>query len=95
MKKLTEAQAERLDILQEECAEIIQAVSKIKRFGFESTHPRFPEGQTNRDHLEEEIGNLFVILGFLERGEDVDPKKVEAHAHLKSETIGKYLRFQE
>ena len=38
--ELTNAQKERLDLLQEECAEIIQAVSKIKRFGFEGKHPR-------------------------------------------------------
>lgn len=95
MKKLSEGQIERLNCLIEECSEVVQSCTKILRFGFESTHPRFPNGQNNREHLEEELGNLFVILGFLVRNEDVDEKKIEAHEHIKEQTIGKYLRFQE
>lgn len=95
MKKLTEAQIERLNCLQEEAAEIVQAASKILRFGFESKHPSRPEGPTNREHLEEEIGNLMVILEFMSHNEDVDDERVNAQIQLKSDTIGKYLRFQE
>ena len=95
MKNLTPAQIERLNYLQEESAEIIQAASKILRFGYENKHPKFPDGRTNREHLEEELGNLFVILGFMVRNEDVDEQRIEAQEHIKAEKIGKYLRFQE
>ena len=44
-----------MDILQEECAEVIQAVSKISRFGLDNLKPGKPK--TNRDHLEEELGD--------------------------------------
>ena len=47
---------EALDILQEEAAEVIQAVSKIRRFGWENHHP--DETQTNLEHLEEELNAL-------------------------------------
>jgi NTP pyrophosphatase (non-canonical NTP hydrolase) len=47
-------------ILQEECAEVIQAVSKILRFGMESRHPT--TNINNKDHLTEEIGDLMAML---------------------------------
>jgi NTP pyrophosphatase (non-canonical NTP hydrolase) len=56
-----------LSITQEECAEVIQAVSKIFRFGFDSRHP--DKGYDNREHLEEELGDLqFMINLMIEHG---------------------------
>ena len=52
-----------MDILQEECAEVIQAVSKIRRFGYETRWPE--EGPTNRYHLETEVGDLLAMIGIL------------------------------
>lgn len=95
MTKLTESHVERLNVLQEECAEVIQSASKILRFGYESKHPRFPEGPTNREHLEEEIGNLTVMLDFMITAGDIDEKQIYTKAEEKKDTIGKYLRFQE
>ena len=48
-------------ITQEECAEVVQAISKVMRFGLDSTH----NGRTNRDHLEEEIGDLQCMINLL------------------------------
>lgn len=48
-------------IAQEECAEVVQAVSKVFRFGFESTH----NGKDNREHLEEEIGDLVCMFDIM------------------------------
>ena len=47
------------DILIEECAEVIQAVSKVKRFGIDSVD------ETNRDRLEQEIGDLLTMIDLL------------------------------
>jgi NTP pyrophosphatase (non-canonical NTP hydrolase) len=56
-----------LSITQEECAEVIQAVSKIFRFGFDSRRP--DKGYDNREHLEEELGDLqFMINLMIEHG---------------------------
>jgi NTP pyrophosphatase (non-canonical NTP hydrolase) len=52
-----------MDILQEEAAEVIQAVSKIRRFGMDNA--KYGTGQTNKEHLEEEIGDLLAMIDIL------------------------------
>jgi NTP pyrophosphatase (non-canonical NTP hydrolase) len=52
-----------LSIAQEECAETIQAISKIFRFGFDSRHP--DKGYDNREHLEEELGDLQCMINLM------------------------------
>jgi NTP pyrophosphatase (non-canonical NTP hydrolase) len=49
-----------LDITQEECAEVIVAVSKISRFGLDNFKPG--KELTNRDHLAEELGDLQAMI---------------------------------
>ena len=52
-----------LCITQEECAEVSQSISKIFRFGFQSKHPK--TGIDNKQHLEEEIGDLLAMVDIL------------------------------
>ena len=52
-----------LNILTEECAEVIQAISKVQRFGIDNTNPFSKE--TNREHLEQEIGDLLTMIDLL------------------------------
>lgn len=59
---LTPAQAERLEMLAEEAAEIVQACTKILRHGYESHHPDDP-GETNKEQLCREIDELVAISG--------------------------------
>ena len=47
-------------ITQEECAEVIQAVSKCYRFGLDNVKPGKPK--TNREHLAEELGDLQAMI---------------------------------
>lgn len=58
--QLTPAQAERLAMLAEECAEVIQVVGKILRHGYDNYHP---ENRTfsNRDLLHQELTDLFAV----------------------------------
>lgn len=56
-------QGEILDIMQEECAEVIQAVSKVRRFGPHNHHPQ--RQQTNQEELEEEVGDLLAMVDLL------------------------------
>ena len=52
-------------ILQEECAEVTQAISKIFRFGSSAEH----NGRTNQSRLSEEVGDLLCMIDLLvERG---------------------------
>jgi len=50
-------------ILQEECAEVTQAVSKCMRFGPDQMKPG--KERTNINMLEEEIGDLFAMVELL------------------------------
>ena len=64
--QLTPAQAERLAMLAEECAEVIQVVGKILRHGYDSHHPSDPS-TTNRQLLEREITALRAVASALWR----------------------------
>jgi NTP pyrophosphatase (non-canonical NTP hydrolase) len=52
-----------LCIAQEECAEVSQAISKIFRFGPDQI--KYNQDKTNREHLEEEIGDLLCMVDIL------------------------------
>lgn len=62
-KKMNENTREILLILQEECAEVTQAVSKCMRFGPDQMKPG--KDRTNINMLEEEIGDLFAMVELL------------------------------
>jgi NTP pyrophosphatase (non-canonical NTP hydrolase) len=51
--------------LQEEAAEVIQAVSKVNRFGPDNSHP--DRQTTNKQELVQEIEDFLAILGVLEQ----------------------------
>jgi NTP pyrophosphatase (non-canonical NTP hydrolase) len=54
---------ETLGILQEECAEVIQNVSKCRRFGLEN---KYLNGEgTQRENLEKEIGDVLAMVDIL------------------------------
>lgn len=57
---MTPQQKEILDITQEECAEVVVAISKISRFGLDNFKPGKP--LTNRQHLAEELGDLSAMI---------------------------------
>ena len=69
--RLTHAEAERLAMLAEEAAEVIQVVGKILRHGYESFHPDSPNGPTNRQMLENEIADFYAVAGVMEDVKDV------------------------
>jgi NTP pyrophosphatase (non-canonical NTP hydrolase) len=59
---ITDKTQEALVILQEECAEVIQAASKIYRFGLDNAHK---SGNTQRANLEMEIGDMLALVDIL------------------------------
>jgi NTP pyrophosphatase (non-canonical NTP hydrolase) len=60
---MNEETREVLLILQEECAEVAQAISKCFRFGPDQMKPG--KDFTNINMLEEEIGDLFAMVELL------------------------------
>ena len=55
-------------VLQEECAEVIQAVSKINRFGMYGEW----QGVTNKQSLITEIGDVLAIIKILMTETDIN-----------------------
>lgn len=68
---MTPAEQERLDMLAEEAAEIIQIICKIKRHGVDSYHPADPS-MSNKDLLKEELIDFSTILIQMCKEGDID-----------------------
>ena len=77
-----------MDILQEECAEVIQAVSKISRFGIDNFKPGKPK--TNREHLEEELGDMLAMICILEKMGIIDQDALEIATKAKIQKLKKW-----
>ena len=56
--------------LQEEAAEVIQAVSKINRFGEQNSHP--DRATTNKQELVQELEDFLAIVAVLEQTRWID-----------------------
>jgi len=83
--KMDSQTKEVMDILQEECAEVIQAISKISRFGLDNLKPGKPK--TNREHLEEELGDLQAMVDILQELDIVSFSNIERAAEAKREKL--------
>ena len=77
-----------MDILQEECAEVIQAVSKINRFGIDNFKPG--KAKTNREHLEEELGDMIAMICILEKMGVIDQNALEIATRAKIQKLKKW-----
>lgn len=88
----SDAEAERLQMLAEECAEVIQAVNKILRHGFGSYNPTLPiERQTtNKDDLERELLDVKAVVWAMQNGGELDG---EPGYSMLEETWAKKLRY--
>lgn len=90
--KMNEQIKEVMSILQEECAEVVQAVSKINRFGIDNYKPGKPK--TNREHLEEELGDLLAMICILEKMGVIDQGNLEVATKAKIEKLKKWSNIQ-
>lgn len=91
---LTPAEAERLAILAEECGEVVQAIGKILRHGYDSYHPDYPNGGNNRSLLEKEIGDLSAAIDIMRWERDIRDQGVHDAADRKLKRIGQWLHHQ-
>lgn len=92
--KLTPAQVERLAFLSEELGEAIQAIGKILRHGYKSSHPDIPE-RCNREDLERELGHIHLAISMLVEANDlVSYGNIATYATDKRLEITQYLHHQ-
>ena len=98
MKQVTDHQEECLNILQEECAEVIQAASKIKRFGIYNSKPGAE--LNNLQNLEMELGDVLAMIDLcrdagigitdegLERARIAKMNRLSQYMHTWKDTVG-------
>lgn len=79
---------EAMDILQEECGEVIVEVSKCRRFGLQSTH--YKTGLTHTEMLENEIGDVLAMVDILIEQGIVSKACLEAAKQAKKEKLTKW-----
>lgn len=89
--KLTPAEDERLALLAEECAEVVKAVTKIQRHGYESHNPHDLAAGSNRAQLENEIGNVIAAVRLLTTAGDVRATNIAESTADKLATVRQYL----
>jgi hypothetical protein len=61
----SESVAEVLDLIVEECGEIVVARSKLKRFGPDSVDPRDPTGPNNEQAMVNELLDVHALISKL------------------------------
>jgi NTP pyrophosphatase (non-canonical NTP hydrolase) len=89
---MNEQEHEVMNILSEECAEVIQAISKCHRFGMDNLKPGKPK--TNREHLEEEIGDLLAMVDILIANQVINPAALDLAKLAKIEKLKKWSNIQ-
>jgi NTP pyrophosphatase (non-canonical NTP hydrolase) len=85
---MNDREREVMNILSEECAEVIQAISKCHRFGLDNFKPGKPK--TNRAHLEEELGDLLAMVDILLEMDAVSKSSLEIAKIAKIEKLKKW-----
>jgi len=70
----------------EECAEVIVAASKIKRFGESSVW----DNETAMDRLEKELGDLYCLVDLLHGEDMISYTKLDEYAGMKHEKLKKW-----
>jgi len=86
---LLPSETERLAKLAEEAAEVVVAIMKIIRHGYES------HGYHNRGDLHKEIGHLKAVVTMMVNAGDLDEKILEIDEKNHIVKMGDYLHYRE
>lgn len=84
---MNERVLEIMGILQEECAEVIQEVSKCRRFGINESHK---SGISHKAMLEQEIGDVLCMIELLHQEGILSEAGLMAAKQKKEEKLRKY-----
>lgn len=82
-----------MNIAQEECAEVIQMISKCRRFGIDTVHLK--SGESNRSCLTEEIGDVLAMIDLLQLHNVVTAEGLEAAKQEKFIKLKKWSNIYE
>jgi len=89
---MNEQEREVMNILSEECAEVIQAISKCHRFGLDNVKPGKPK--TNRAHLAEELGDLQAMIDLCIKFNIVGSEQISIAADNKIAKLQKWSKIE-
>lgn len=90
------ALSERLALIAEEAAEVIQVVGKTLRHGLDSYSPLDPLQYDNVERLEQEIGDfLCAVEKMVNSEEGLSIRRINAAIARKRENGKKYLHYQD
>lgn len=78
---MNDKQREILVITQEECAEVIQEISKIFRFGIDQQHK---DGKLHQEKLEQEVGDLLCMINLMTTHGLIRPDQVTESVNKKA-----------
>jgi len=92
---VTDKIQEILNITQEEAAEVIQVISKMKRFGIGAEYLREGANTTNVDALNNEVGDLLLMIDLLKSHGVIDPDKIEQAKQRKIAKLKKWSKIYE
>jgi NTP pyrophosphatase (non-canonical NTP hydrolase) len=81
---------EALGILQEECAEVIVEVSKIRRFGLTTAHFKSDMQHTHQTMLEMEIGDVLALVDILLDQEIINKERLDQYKQNKKDKLKKW-----
>jgi hypothetical protein len=84
---MNEKEKEILVIAQEECAEVIQEISKCFRFGIDSVHK---SGTIHRTVLEHEVGDLLCMIDLMINNGIINKENVDTAKEFKKVKLEKY-----
>lgn len=88
---LSRAQAERLALLAEECGELVMAIGKVLRHGYDSYNPDDRSGPDNREAVEAECGDVLAAIELLTMARDIEAELVSDAKADKLERVWKYM----
>jgi len=91
---LTPAEQERIVLLMEECAEVVQICGKILRHGWDSYHPDDNIRTSNRSLLEKELGDLKAATHLMLEATDIDDHHIDHAAADKLVNVHYWLHHQ-
>jgi len=93
---LSPDEAERLALLAEECGEVIVAVGKILRHGYNSFDPTLPIADRiiNREALAKEMGDVRAAMILLCNAGDIKKDHVHSWAAYKLDHVSKWMHHQ-
>lgn len=83
---MNDKQKEALLILQEECAEVIQAASKVFRFGVDSKWPNEDSAST-LEELQMEVGQVLCMIDILTESCLLSDSAINEARHYKKEKL--------